>query len=543
MLLDEDERRIDELVATIVRKRSPVMAHNERGLIADSFVVDMLEHIHKATRRAAERFCQQRNAQSSINLLPPELLVLIASFLPYGSLDAAALVCRHWNRALSSDSSLWDAVAISFLRQGGPWQSALQKALDRSQSRMRKLTLHYPSEVCSALEPECVRLPTMVTSVMHSLVDLHLDLSGCFCSGWNVILSTPAPNLHSLALTGPNNPAPFRLQDNLFDGTAPRLRVVWLTYLFLPSDPGAALNGVSEVAYFDVPVISMEEMQHICCVCPKLIYLTVTAQTYDVTLPPQEFTPPKLRSLCLANIIPGGIFEQLVRANSRCCELRVLRPTSLSLAALVFTRIRRIHEIHIYREFSSRSWASVMVTGDDNYSICAEDCTLQDVIDLLVSGNEYLSSIPSVIVSDTLLIMLEAAGVMAALTDMKSLTVLFDNEAHVPCPHLFTGFEGGRFSCGSLETVRLASYAQYTRGFKRSHDEISLSAECVGRWLPASTSRLLLCGARLNTDGDPRDWINCEIATEWDCEGRQGGGIWLETAWRDSFPHRQALCV
>ncbi|KZV95880.1 hypothetical protein EXIGLDRAFT_765821 [Exidia glandulosa HHB12029] len=536
MLLVDDERALSEHITSLAVKCIPIIAYNGHGLIADSVLVEVLDVIQSATRRVLERFSQQRNSSASINRLPPEVLVLIGSFVPYGSLCSAVRVCRHWHKTLLSASSIWDDVVISFQSAGELAESALQTAHDRTRGRIRRLTISATSH-----GPLCGAAPKICASVMEHMVDLQLDLHDGFCTDWTTFLvNTPAPRLRTLSLTGPCRDELFLLPDNLLAGVAPELTLVWLTYVLLPAEPGPALADVTEIAYFDVPLMTTAEVQHICRVCPKLKYLTITARAYDIEPIGPNFVAPKLASLCLNGIIPEGIVDAIVRANTKNMELRINMPAA-SGVPIVLTRIRHIREIHIYgTRILSRAWATVMVTGDDDYTICVEGCLLTEIIDILrVAGPERLASVPSLTISDGLLVVLQTAGVMYDFSGLKHLTVLLENCHRVPSPQLFTGYET-RFAT-AVETVRLASDEQYSFGFKHEYSQVSLSADVVRHWLPLSVKRLILCGVQL--DGSPDCRPSCDIVSEWETEGRHGNGIWMDTSWSDWFPHDAALYV
>lgn len=514
-----------------VHGQSALKLSSAVGLAADSVLDTVLDSIASVANSALEDFRRRRNALATINRLPSEVLLLIMSFLPYDALDTATRVCHHWHEMLSSTPWLWNDVTIVFERPDGSWLSTLQTALTRSRGRIRKLKLR-----CTSASPDCVEMSSLIATTMVDLEHLYLDLDGCPLSYWEPVFNSPAPSLRTLCITAPAGPSSF-LPDNLFLGIAPHLWSLWLTNVLIPTDPGESFNAIAELAIFDVAYMSALDAQRAFGACPHLTHLSITSQSFDVSTSTEDFTPPILRSFAVNGFVPGGIWEEIIRANTSKSELHICSPSE-TLSALVFARIKVPSEVHILTDSYHEHEATVMVTGDDGYTISVEQYRLNAALDLVIAGKDRLSAVERITTSDSILVPLLAAHVFDGLKRLKALNILFDAEASVPCPHMFCVEDQPLEGC-SLEVVRLATWNQYCHGFDREYGIIELPGDLIGKWLPRSTEKLLLCGVRLSA---PLDHIRCQAITEWNLEG-VGADVGLDASWWATFPLSDALYV
>lgn len=505
------------------------MLRSGDGVPTDSAVLDITASIKKVTARALEQFSRERNALVRMNRLPSELFLLIASFLPYRALERATTVCHRWHELLCADASLWDSVAMSFERSLNI--PALQTALARGRQTCRDLSIRW--YYCSS---ECAPLSKVIATALEHLTDLRLSLPAQCCDAWHSILTSPAPALRTLEVTAPPGD-PLRLPDDLFGGSAPELWCVWLTNALLPRSPGAALRNVSDVAYFAIDLMTTAEAAHIFAVCPGLQWLTVTAHRYDVAPAPPGFVPPRLHGIGVAGLVPDGLWETLVRAQPATSALRWLTPEG-ELSVLVFAQMAPIAHVELFVMGYPAHTATLVMTGTDGRTTSLEQVSVFKILDVLVQARDRLAAVQTLAVSDSVLLMLSVSGVLQAFERLQALTVLLRNEPDSPCRHMFDGDDAPYLDCASLETVRLASWFQYADGYDPENDIIELSSDIVGRWLPKSTRKLLLCGVRL----DSGRGFDCEVSSEW-TDPRSDSAPTLHWPWWCSFPSWKAVRV
>ncbi|KZV80572.1 hypothetical protein EXIGLDRAFT_845430 [Exidia glandulosa HHB12029] len=535
MLLKEHREELQAFMNSFVKRTIPVMAHNADGLASDYVLDAHLDAVMHIASAALDRFCYERNSLVPINRLPVEVILHVASFLPYAALSAATHVCKQWKRILNDARCLWDDITLSTAALGPATVTAVEAAFKQCGGNPSVLCLQW-----SYCTMDCPRLGDIVSTTLHSLAHLCLSVTTASCPAFIGILTSPAPVLRTLTLISPSGGPVIQLPCDLFNGIAPKLSAVYLSNIVLPAQAGSALHGVTEFAYFDLTLMTVLDIEHALAACPKLEYLTLGAREYEIPSSPRMFEPPQLRGLGVVGIVDRGIVERIVRRNTSNFALHLLWPTPMS-RALAFCRSSTIKRVYVFLTPAADNQGysgSLILTGDDDNTVALEYDWAYSILDLIGDGMSQLETVETLTISDSILAMLLASGRMGRLRSLHTLTILVTNDALAPYPRMFC-FDGEtRFpEWETLHTVRLASSEQYVNGFQPEHDAVLLSTRIVRSWLPTSTKTLLLCGVRLD-DATITDPV---IEYEWD--RAEPGERHLLAGWHVGFPTIEALRV
>ncbi|KZV89293.1 hypothetical protein EXIGLDRAFT_695721 [Exidia glandulosa HHB12029] len=537
MLSDTQQREFADLTLAFAKRVSCDMAHDSNGVLYDYEVRLFFNSMRYALTTAMNDFARERNTRLPVNKLPPEVLLLMGSFLPYGALDAAAQTCRRWCTILRSDASLWADIVLDFDGPGS-WRSATRNALERCQSKPRSLVIRlsyswYETSAVSALISE--------SSIMQHLDHLGIWLCKDIAAkkDWHPLVTSPAPALRTLLVgTISNDTPPPLLPSNLFAGNCPKLYSIWLSNVLF-TNPFTPMPQILDFAFLDFKDAPITEVSAVLDACPDLVSLTVDASESCSDYIPPLFVPRPIPFLRLGFWVPYGILHELVQASTSNCELRIRKS---GIIQLPLTGFRRIERVHVLFDDAGAGTASLIVQGDDNCVKSVEEMSFRKLVDLFSDGSALrLCNMTHLSLPDSMwAILLSTTFLDGDVVCLQSLTVGLSNkllELPGPFPRLFTSSEHSTTRAYNLRVpiVRLSAWG--------SSDSVDLSIEAVAAWLPTSTTRLLLSGVNLTGSKSAMpDSIIVEKEFPW-CSGGNERYLQWRPAWYAEFPRSEALVV
>lgn len=230
---------------------------------------------------------------TSIDDLPEE--VLIQLFHSVLELDffcnplrraALALVCKQWHRIVYGSPSLWTRISTRY----SPTQTIL--ALEKSQP--------IPIAIAFSFSGDAVDGAFIIAcDHMHRWKDAWINLGILQQQALYNLLSTPAPLLEKIYITGPPYPL-SELRINLFNGQAPRLRHLHLNALGIPWDAAFLSSLVTlDLTQLRAHRPTISELMSILHASPQLSILRLAYMAFQ---PPSETSSLSVSLPCLQEI-------------------------------------------------------------------------------------------------------------------------------------------------------------------------------------------------------------------------------------------------
>jgi hypothetical protein len=235
-----------------------------------------------------------------INRLPPELLVVITTFINQSTTFRLATVCRHWHDVLTGAATLWTSIDCRS-------ESRTSILLQRSKFIPIDVTVDHAHYV-----PEAVSLVANHTHRMRSIdVTLLFRLPKVFRS----LLYGSAPVLKAIRMQGYAGFTRFRfpLYNSFFQGRPPALRTLCLKgYPFdLSQSPPMMTNGLTTLVLNNGQTHQLRDLLEYLGHCKNLEHLEIDLPRLQGTVLTSRIASlPKLRELRLVGL-PSTIHRHL----------------------------------------------------------------------------------------------------------------------------------------------------------------------------------------------------------------------------------------
>lgn len=232
-----------------------------------------------------------------INRLPPELLVVIVTFIADQYMTfRLATVCRHWHDVLTGAPALWTSIDCRS-------KSRTSILLQRSKSSPINVVIDHAD-----YEPEAASL---VASHTHRVRSINVTLYHCTLEDFYSLLGGPAPILRAMQVQG-RGYIGLSLHSSSFQGRFPALRSLWVEgYPFnLARSVPMMTNGLTKLVLCNQGSHHLRDLLDYLDHCKNLEHLKIELHGLGGIVPASCIVSlPNLRELELVRSMPNVLYH------------------------------------------------------------------------------------------------------------------------------------------------------------------------------------------------------------------------------------------